>query len=306
MNNATAFLDDLLGGLPDVVVALLVLLLAICSAWLAKTLVLKLLKLIGFERGLTKVGTKKENITKITDFIGRLVYLLTFLLFLPGIFEKLGLNNVATPIIAMMDKFTAYLPNIIGAIIIATIGLFIARLAKELVRPLLEKAKINSWSEKAGLDVKKINLAAIIANLAYTVIAIFFTVEALNTLQLSILTKIGGQIIAYLPYAISATIVILIAYLLGHWAESSLIKNFSTSKATAAVAKIVIIVVGAFMALSQLGIASSLVNAAFIILLGSAGIAFAIAFGVGGRDFAAHTMRKFEQKLDDAARKKNN
>lgn len=304
MNSIEIFLDDFLKGLPDVVVALLVLVLAMFSAWLVKTLTLKLLKLIGLEKGLAKLGTKKENISKVTGFIGRLVYLVVFILFLPGIFEKLGLNNIAAPIVAMMNNFMSYLPNIIGAVIIATIGLFIARLVKELVRPLLMKLKINSWSEKAGLDVKKIDLATIMANIAYTVIAIFFIVEALNTLQLEVLTKVGGQIIAYLPYAISATIVILIAYLLGNWAENSLIRNFNTSKAVALVAKIAIIVIGVFMFLSQLGIASSLVNAAFIILLSSVGIAFAISFGIGGREFAAHTLRKFEQKLDEAARKK--
>ncbi|MDO5480740.1 MAG: hypothetical protein Q4F60_00105 [Candidatus Saccharibacteria bacterium] len=304
MNSIEIFLDDFLKGLPDVVVALLVLVLAMFSAWLVKTLTLKLLKLIGLEKGLAKLGTKKENISKVTGFIGRLVYLIVFILFLPGIFEKLGLNNIAAPIVAMMNNFMSYLPNIIGAVIIATIGLFIARLVKELVRPLLMKLKINSWSEKAGLDVKKIDLATIMANIAYTVIAIFFIVEALNTLQLEVLTKVGGQIIAYLPYAISATIVILIAYLLGNWAENSLIRNFNTSKAVALVAKIAIIVIGVFMFLSQLGIASSLVNAAFIILLSSVGIAFAISFGIGGREFAAHTLRKFEQKLDEAARKK--
>ncbi|MBQ3309683.1 hypothetical protein IJG78_03335 [Candidatus Saccharibacteria bacterium] len=299
MNNITRFWDTLFGGLPDVVVAILVLILALVVAWLAKFLTLKLLKVIGLERGMSKAGVEEKNTKKVTGFIGRLVYLIVFILFLPGIFEKLGLNNVAAPIVAMMNGFMAYLPNIIGAIIIAMVGLFIARLVKELLKPLLDKTKLNSFVEKTGLDVKKVDVSKILVSIVYTVIAVFFVVEALNTLKLEILTNIGNQIISYLPFALSAAIVMLIAYLLGNWVENALVKNFSASKATALIAKIAIIVIGVFMMLYQLGIAVNMVNIAFIIVLGSFGVAFAVAFGIGGREFASHTMRKFEQKLDE-------
>ena len=299
MDSITRFWDSIFGGLPDVLVAILVLILALFAAWLTKTLVLKLLKLIGLEKGMKKAGIAEDNIAKTTGFLGSLVYLVVFILFLPGIFEKLGLNNIAQPIVSMMDTFMAYLPNIIGAVIIAMVGLFIAKLVKELLRPLLNKTKLNSWVEKAGLDVKKVNITDILVNVVYIVIAVFFVVEALNTLQLEILSHIGGQIIAYLPFALSAAIVMLLAYLLGSWVENALVKNFKASKVTAFVAKVAIIVIGVFMMLYQLGIASEMVNAAFIIVLGSLGVAFAVAFGMGGREFAARTMKKLERKLDE-------
>lgn len=304
MDNITRFWNDLMGGLPDVVVALLVLVLALFSAWLVKTLTVKLLKVIGLERGMSKAGIEQKNVAKAINFLGRLVHLVVFLLFLPGIFEKLGLNNIATPIVQMMNSFMVYLPSIIGAIIIAMVGMFIAKLIKEVLRPLLNKTKLNTWVEKAGIDTKKVDVANILVTIVYVAISVFFIVEALNTLNLQILTNIGGQIIAYLPFAISAAVVMLLAYLLGSWVEGALIKNFSASKATALIAKVAIIVVGIFMTLYQLGIASNLVNAAFIIVLGAFGVAFAIAFGMGGREFAQHTMKKFEQKLDDRAREK--
>lgn len=303
MDNLTHFWDDFIGGLPDVVVALLILALALFVAWLAKKASLKLLKLIGAERGMEKAGIEKKNYESASSFVGNIVYLAVFVLFLPGIFEKLDLNNVATPIVSMMDKFMAYLPNIIGAIIIAMVGLFIAKLVKELLKPLLSKTKLNSVVENVGIDTKKIDIAGIIVNLAYVVVAVFFVVEALHTLQLSVLTNIGNQIIAYLPYAISAAIVMILAYILGSWLESTLVKNFKFSRGGGLIAKIVILVIGVFVTLYQLGIAPAMVNAAFIIVLGSLGIAFAISFGFGARDFASHTMRKLEKKLDETAAK---
>lgn len=302
MSSLSHFWDDVFGGLPDLVVALIVLVIAILAAWLVKFLIIKLSKLIGLEKGMDKAGVEKTNIKKALNFVGNLAFLAIFILFLPGIFDKLGLGSISTPILGMMNGFMAYLPKIIGAVIILLIGLFIAKLTKELLKPLFAKTKLNSWLEKVGLDVKKINIADVLVNIVYVVIVVFFSVEALNTLQLEVLTKIGGEIIRYLPLAVSATIIMLLSYLLGIWVESALVNNLKTSKVTALVVRIVVTVIGAFITLYQLGVAPALINAAFIIVLGAVGVAFAIAFGMGGREFAAHTMKRVEQKMDENAR----
>ena len=57
-----------------------------------------------------------------------------------SIFEKLGLNGVATPIVSMMEKFYIYLPNIIATVILLIIGSFflissIGTFSKKVVSP---------------------------------------------------------------------------------------------------------------------------------------------------------------------------
>ncbi|NLC45503.1 MAG: hypothetical protein GX783_14630, partial [Clostridiales bacterium] len=44
------------------------------------------------------------------------------------------------------------------------------------------------------------------------------------------------------------------------------------------------------------GIATSIVNAAFIIVLGAVAVAFAISFGVGGRDAASKVLQVLQKK----------
>lgn len=303
MQNFADFWNKLFMNVPDVIIALLVLILAFVVAWIAKALITKLMKGIGLEKGLQKSGVDQKNVSKTTRFVGQLAYLVVFVLFLPGIFEKLGLNNVATPIVSMMNGFMVYLPNLIAALIIMIIGLFIAKIVKELLVPIFAKIKLNSWLQKIGINTEKVSVADILATVAYVAIVILFTVEAFSTLQLDILTRIGNQVIDYLPLALSAVIVLLAAFLLGSWVESGLVKKFKTSNFTGLAAKVGIITIGVFMALHQLGVASTLVDSAFIIILGSVAVAFAIAFGTGGKDFAARTMTKFERKLDSKNRK---
>ena len=54
------------------------------------------------------------------------------------------------------------------------------------------------------------------------------------------------------------------------------------------------------MILSQLGIAAEIVNTAFKLVLAAVAIAVALAFGLGGKEFAANTLKKIEEKEDKA------
>lgn len=72
-------------------------------------------------------------------------------------------------------------------------------------------------------------------------------------------------------------------------------------KTAALVTQCAIYTVGAFLILSQLGIAKELVNAAFILILAALAVAFAISFGVGGKDFAGRALEKLEGKLQNVS-----
>jgi hypothetical protein len=51
------------------------------------------------------------------------------------------------------------------------------------------------------------------------------------------------------------------------------------------------------MALQQIGVAPTIVNLAFGVLLGSVAVAAAVAFGLGGREVAAEQLREWLQML---------
>jgi len=57
-----------------------------------------------------------------------------------------------------------------------------------------------------------------------------------------------------------------------------------------------VIIFVVFVALEQLQIGTSLLTAAFEIGFGAIGLAFALAFGLGGRDWAAGVIKKMMDK----------
>ncbi|MBR1416988.1 MAG: mechanosensitive ion channel [Bacilli bacterium] len=402
MEMITNVWDRLMINVPNYVEALILLVLAMICASIIKSLVNTTMNVLKLDSALDKAKIDDNKKTSLKEFVAKLFYLITFVLFVPGIFGKLGLTGVSEPVVSMMNELLTYLPNIIAAVIILIIGLCISKGVRELLIPTFKKLNFDKFLEKAGVDgnnkvglsevlanivyvlilipvviasldalkieaiskpatdmlnnilvfmprvliaivivyigkfiaglacgllekllvsigtdkvtqsimdasdtkvSKDFSLSKIIANIIKIVIIVFFVVEGVNILQLQVLTNIGNNIIAYMPYAVSSVIIMLIAILVGNFAESSINKKFKDNKAIAFIAKVAIVVVGVFVTLYQLGIAKSMVNSAFIIILGAFAVAFAIAFGVGGRDFAKSMLSKLEKKIDGKSKK---
>ncbi|MCR5251060.1 MAG: mechanosensitive ion channel [Lachnospiraceae bacterium] len=398
LNNLLAKMIAVMGG---VLAAMLLLILAFVVSAIVKAMITGILKR-------TKLAAlKKDQKTEegnpvpgsgesLISYIGKLVYLLVFLLFVPGIFTALGVGSIAAPITQLLNVVWGYAPNVLACLIVVIVGSLIARLAQELLIPVFQKLHVDKLQEKAGIEVvddakfsrtlayivyvlimipvvivalQALNITAVsepavemlavvfryipqfivalvliwvgvligrftgqivcrliastgadekvrgligekgekfvlsrtIGLVVTIVLDIFFIVEGLNVLNLSVLSGIGSRLIAYLPNVLAAVLIMVAAFLCSAAAGRAMAKGGMRDYSV--FVRGVIIVVAAFMALNQLGIAAEIVNAAFVIILAALGIAFAIAFGVGGRKFAAdqlEKLEKLEKKEDDA------
>ena len=388
------FIYSLLGMIPNIVFAILLLVVAFIAAKIVKSLVLKLLKAVKAESFLNKLGVKDTATNSSVEFVAKLAYFVTFLLFLPGVLDKLGMQSVSSPITGMVNDFLAFIPKLVAAGIIIAVGMFIANIVKELLVPVLKAIKVDTLQEKAGIEAsgntafsniianviygvillvvitsaldqlgiaaisepasaivssifamipnvlgaiviiaigviiaklvakllenllagvgadtliekvtgtpaKKFVLSKVISAVVKYVLVIVFLVQGINVLNLPVLTEIGGAIIGYMPAALSAVIIVTIGLFAGNTAEAVIVKKFPEAKMCALVAKVAIYVLTAFLCLSQLGVASAIVETTFILIIAAVCVAVAIAFGVGGRTFAANTLEKLEKKIND-------
>lgn len=97
---------------------MLILLLAFITAAIVKSLVVKLFTKTKLNTLLGKTDNGTGGKEKTVTFIGKLVHLLVFLLFVPGIFESLGMREVSSPILNLLDTLWGYLPNILAAVLV--------------------------------------------------------------------------------------------------------------------------------------------------------------------------------------------
>src|SRR5699024_2589693 len=128
-------------------------------------------------------------------------------------------------------------------------------------------------------------------------IGLFFFVEAINALNLEVLNAIGAAIIAYLPNVIFALIILGIGVIGGKWI-GNLFTRSSGSRWAGRLVQYLLVAFSLFMVLDQLNFASSIVNTAFMFIIGGVTVAFALAFGLGGRELDGKKLERIDKKID--------
>lgn len=195
------------------------------------------------------------------------------------------------------------LPQILAAIILFVVGWIIARLVKKMVIKLLTLAKFNYVTEKTGIDKflkdggLSITTIDILGTLVYWVIMLIVIMATLNSLQLTTAALLFNEIMLYVPNLIVAIIILILGIYLGRLVAKSLHASLLNANDVNAaligrIAFYSIIVLTVFIILSQLQIAEPIVTSAFQIFFGAICLALALAFGLGGKDWAAGKIKK--------------
>ena len=125
-----------------VIQAILLLLLAFLSAAIVKSLTLKLLTRTALRSLLCRHDPAGWD--NVAAFAGKLLHLIVFLLFIPGISERLGMTGVSSPILGILNTMWGYLPNILAAVVVLWAGVFAAKLVRDLLIPVFDKLKIST------------------------------------------------------------------------------------------------------------------------------------------------------------------
>lgn len=202
-----------------VVKALLILLLAFVVAAVVKDIVVKLLNQTSWAKKNKPEGQNGLYINKTVDLIGKLIQLVIFLLFVPGIFQSLGLTQVSDPILTLLNTIWGYVPNILAAALILWVGFYIAKLVREILVPVLNKIEVNRLQKIAGIEVSEQGrLSNTIAYIVYVLILIPVIIAALQVLNIRAISDPAiaalSTIFNYIPNILAALMIIIIGYIL--------------------------------------------------------------------------------------------
>ncbi len=208
---------------------------------------------------------------------------------------------------AFATQITTFIPLLIGAIIIFVVGWLAAKLSKSIISKLLSKLQLDRTSEKTGLRefLQKGNVtqqpSEIVGSLTYWFIMLLTLVASLDALGLPIASDILNEIFLYIPNVIAAVLVLILGIFLGSLLSTFIqtaVANagFSNPESMGNIALYAVIFFSGTIALSQLGVGSEIVTAAFILAFGGFSLACGLAFGLGGKDVAAEYLQKWLQK----------
>lgn len=208
-----------------------------------------------------------------------------------------------------LNEIARAVPQIIGALLILLIGWLIAKLVKRIFIKLLKLVKLNYLTEKSGIEKflkeggVKITAVDLIGSLFYWIIMLIVIMASLNTLQLTSAKELFGEIILYIPNIIVSIIVLLLGVYAAKFVSQAIsvsLKNMNenSSQLIGNISYYSIIVLTIFIVLSQLNIAKNIVTIAFLLIFGAFCLAFGLAFGLGGKDYASDLLKKLKDSGD--------
>ncbi|MDQ3670306.1 MAG: hypothetical protein M3377_08530 [Actinomycetota bacterium] len=197
----------------------------------------------------------------------------------------------------------AFIPELIGALLILVIGYFVAKVIAAAISRLLERAGVDRTVDKpgAGQWVGKLTRRPswLVGRLAFWALFLGVIALAVSVLGINALTDFVAAIFAYLPNVIAAVLIFVVAGAIAAGVAALVARTMGdtpTGKVIASVVPILIMAIAGFMILDQLKIAEDIVMITYAALIGAIALGLALAFGLGGRDVAARMLEGAYQK----------
>ena len=217
------------------------------------------------------------------------------------------LDVFVASISSFWTQLASFVPQLLAAMVLLFVGWLIANLVRTGVMKLLDILRFDSLAEKTGIEAflkqghLDVSLSRILAQLAYWVIIFIVIVTVANSLGLHMVAELFNKVVLYIPNIIVAILVLVFGILVARFINRMVfayLNNIGVQGALtiSTLAEYAVIIFVIFVALEQLAIGTTLLTAAFQIGFGAIGLAFALAFGLGGREWAASVIKKMTEK----------
>jgi hypothetical protein len=324
-----AMVNDILGILPNILGAALILVAGWLVARIIRQIVTNLLAGMGIDRigrstATTTVGAADTGV-RLSNVIGMIVFVLILIPIIIAALNVLNIPAIANPAANMLTNFLNALPNIFAAFLLLAIAYFVARIIGQFIANLLASMGFNRWFSWLSLPetasyrrpapgvtvsteprvepvggemvTTRTSPADIVGYIVMVGIILFAAMEAASLLGFEALATLISAFIVQAVNILFGLVIFAFGLFLANQAFR-MVRDMNTpnSLVLATAARYAIIFFAAALALREMGIAASIVNLAFGLLLGAVAVALALAFGLGGREFAARTLENWRKE----------
>jgi len=217
---------------------------------------------------------------------------------MPSLFEPIAESLRITWV--QIQLFT---PRLLAALVFLTLGWLVARLVSRLVIRVLRVLRVEAAAERAGVEDfllrggVRFTTVTLIGQMVYWGLLLVVALAVFNVLGAPIPTTLIEEVAAYLPNVLIALIIVVFGGLLAQFVRGIVhtwLSNLGAQggRAIGLLAQAAILAFVATLALEQLRIGGQVLVSAFQLAFGGLCLALALAFGLGGREWAAGMLQR--------------
>lgn len=202
----------------------------------------------------------------------------------------------------------AFIPVLLGALLILLIGWIVARVVRAIVLRVLEALHFDRVMQGAGVTGLmerggvRTDPARLLAGIIYWFVLLTFVLAAAKALGVEAITTIITSVVLFLPNLLVAVVIVIIGMLLARFLSdlvrsSMTAANVSGANVIAMIVRYAVIAFVGILALSQLGIGAGIIQTLFASVMFGMTLALALAFGLGGRETARDIVESWYQSM---------
>ena len=205
------------------------------------------------------------------------------------------------PLRAFVAEVGAFLPRLLLAGAIAVAGWLVAKGLRFTVVKALRSINFHVLTERARIDAflqmggSSADTTALLGLLAYWLAIVAALILACNSLGLTYVTELLAKIALFVPRVILAVVILALGAYFALFVDGSVTtygRNVGVDEAPllGRLARYAVLLFVILVAVDQLAIGGDIIRQSFLIILGGVVLALALAFGLGGRQWAARLL----------------
>jgi hypothetical protein len=208
--------------------------------------------------------------------------------------DALRIEVISGPATEMLRTILDALPRVVGALILLAIGYLLGKLAKQFIEQLLPSAGFDRTVSTLGFSAESNTPSRTVGTIVMVAILIFFAIKAAELLQSPIIATMLAQVLELGSRILFGTGIILGGVVIAR-IVANLVSGAGSEGWLPAILKWSIIALAVAIGLRFMGLANEIVIIAFASIIGSAAVACALAFGLGGRPTAHKLLEQWTE-----------
>lgn len=289
--------DTVLGMLPNIFAGVAIAVVGWFLGRVLSDLVTNLLSASGADRLGQRVGL--GGTMSLSRLVGLLVYIFVFVPALIAGLNALKIEAISTPATEMLGTLMSAIPDIFAAAVIIAVALYISRFVASLVSSLLQGMNFDELPSRigvGGLFPGENAASRFVGKVIIFFVMLFAIIEAAGRLGFDQLSEISATLLRFGGDVLLGSVIIAVGFWIANLAHRAMM-GFHGAQPLAGVTRFSIVGIVLAMGLRAMGLADDIVNLAFGLTLGAIAVAFALAFGLGGRAAAGTQMEHWLRQL---------
>lgn len=213
-------------------------------------------------------------------------------------------NVMLEPLRVFMTEVGIFLPRLAIAVVVLVGGWMLAKLARFAVVRGLRAINFPVLTERAGIDGFlrqggiQSDMTDVFGLMAYWFVILAALIVAFNGLGLAYVTDLLGRVMLFVPRLFVALLILVFGSYFGRFlgnAVATYCRNVGVQDAhlLGNLAHYAVVTFVVLIALDQMQVGGEIIRQSFLIILAGVVFALALAFGIGGRRWAAALLERW-------------